>query len=118
MNDRWSDQLSDYLDGTLSREERRGLEEHLESCAECAATLESLRDLVVKARALRDRGATAVGGTEPEPDLWPGIEARIRDLPVSTVRPLPEPGNAAAGGRWALPSFPRLFAAAAALLLV
>lgn len=125
MNDRWSDLLSDYLDGSLRREDRRELEEHLETCAECTETLEALRELIAKARLLRDRppalDSAAGGGSEAGPpsapavDLWPGIEARIRDLPVSTVRPLPERGRS---GSWAMPSFPRLFAVAAALLLV
>jgi anti-sigma factor RsiW len=69
MSDRWTDRLSEYLDGGLEAAERAELEAHLADCGECAATLEQLRRVVARAQALEDR--------PPENDLWSGIAERI-----------------------------------------
>jgi anti-sigma factor RsiW len=73
MSDRWSDRLSDYLDGDLSAGERQELEAHLAECEECAATLEQLRRVVARTKALDDR--------PPATDLWSGIAERISAAP-------------------------------------
>ena len=67
--DKWTDRLSEYLDGELNETERRALETHLESCRECAATLEDLQGVVARAGSLDDR--------PPVRDLWSGIADRI-----------------------------------------
>src|SRR5437899_2138772 len=67
--DNWTDRLSEYLDGTLAVGERAALEAHLAGCAACAATLEELRRVVARARALDDR--------PPGADLWPKIAVGI-----------------------------------------
>ena len=73
--DNWTDRLSEYLDGTLAVGERAALEAHLAGCAACAATLEELRRVVARARALDDR--------PPAADLWPKIAAGIgRAIPA------------------------------------
>ena len=46
MGDRWSEKLSEYLDGELLDPERVALESHLAVCNDCARTLEELRDVV------------------------------------------------------------------------
>ena len=69
MNDKWTDRLSDYVDGELTSEDRTALETHLATCADCRATLEELRKVVARGRALDDRA--------PKADLWPGIHARL-----------------------------------------
>ena len=69
MSDAWTDRLSEYLDEELAPEERDALAAHLEACAECSATLEDLRRVVTRARALESAG--------PATDLWPGIAQRI-----------------------------------------
>jgi len=69
MHDPWIDRLSEYLDDELSPAERAALEEHLGSCAECAAALADLERVVARVASLEDR--------PPERDLWPGIAARI-----------------------------------------
>jgi anti-sigma factor RsiW len=78
MTDRWTDRLSDYLDDALAPSDRRDLEAHLRECAACADALADLRAIVAGARAIpardAERGADA--------DLWPGIEARLRDSPM------------------------------------
>jgi anti-sigma factor RsiW len=79
MTDKWNDRLSEYLDEELTPDERAQLEAHLASCAECAVTLEELRDVVAHARALPAR--------PPADDLWPGIEPRVLSDPRSTVVP-------------------------------
>ncbi len=73
MSDRWTDRLSEYLDGELSTDEARELEAHLAGCAECRDTVADLRRIIGGAAALRDR--------EPEAELWAGIERRIRKEP-------------------------------------
>jgi hypothetical protein len=73
MSDRWTDRLSEYLDGELPADEARELEAHLEGCDECREVVDDLRRIVGGAAALRDR--------EPETDLWAGIERRIRQEP-------------------------------------
>lgn len=69
MSDRWTDRLSEYLDGELGECERAELAAHLNDCVECAATLSGLRRVVTRAEALVDRSPTT--------DLWPGIAGRI-----------------------------------------
>ena len=73
MSDRYTDILSDYLDEELTLSRRAELELHLRDCDECSATLAGLRRVVDRARALPV--------SEPDADLWPGIEARIGGLP-------------------------------------
>ncbi len=84
MTDRWTDRLSDYLDDALSTSDRRELESHIRDCGDCAAALEDLRAIVASARALAARDVER----GMETDLWPEIEARLRDIPVRAV---PEP---------------------------
>src|SRR3989442_7859509 len=73
--DNWTDRLSEYVDGTLAVGERAALEAHLTGCAACAVTLEELRRVVARARALDDR--------PPAADLWPKIAAGIgRAIPA------------------------------------
>jgi hypothetical protein len=69
MSDAWTDRLSEYLDAELAPEERASLAAHLKECAECSATLDDLRRVVTRARALESGG--------PATDLWPGIAQRI-----------------------------------------
>jgi hypothetical protein len=69
MTDRWTEQLSDYLDGELTAAEARALETHLETCENCHLVLGALRRVKNEARALADPPV-------PE-DLWAGIASRI-----------------------------------------
>jgi anti-sigma factor RsiW len=69
MSDRWTERLSDYLDDDMSAAERAELERHLAGCAECAADLEGLRGVTLRARSL-DPPAL-------DRDLWPLIHQRI-----------------------------------------
>ncbi len=86
MSDRWTDLLSDHLDGDLARGEAEALERHLETCDECRRTLEDLR-------ALRDRARALVDPSAPD-DLWAGIAGRIgaagpTSTPAERVAPMP-----------------------------
>jgi hypothetical protein len=113
MMDRFTDRLSEYMDGDLPPDDARRVEAHLHECETCARTLEELRSVVARANTVADR-------TVPE-DLWPGIAARVRS-DASTAAP-EQPVDATATGtviswrrrRIAL-SIPQL--AAAAILLV
>jgi anti-sigma factor RsiW len=78
MKDQWTDRLSEYLDGELAGSERTALEAHLASCSNCRATLEELRRVVGRARALDDRPPTA--------DLWPGIAEHIGVVSLAARR--------------------------------
>jgi hypothetical protein len=69
MSDRWTDRLSEYLDGELGERERAELDAHLIACAECVATLTGLQGVVTRAGSLEAR--------PPTTDLWPGIAGRI-----------------------------------------
>lgn len=67
--DKWTDRLSEYLDGELVLSEREALEAHMLACPECGRTLAELRAVVTRAQQVIDR--------PPGSDLWAGIAARI-----------------------------------------
>jgi uncharacterized protein YejL (UPF0352 family) len=75
--DHLGERLSDYLDGELSGRALREVEDHLGSCAECASLLAELRAVVAGARTLEP--------IPPRSDLWPGIAARLMDLPRRVI---------------------------------
>jgi putative zinc finger protein len=83
MHEEWTDRLSEYLDGELSRGEHAALETHLANCPACAATLEELRQVAERAKALTPR--------PPAIDLWDGIADRIAATatPASRVAAFP-----------------------------
>lgn len=106
MTDKWTDRLSEYLDGELTPAETAALEAHLPDCAECTRTLEQLRAVVFRATQVVDR--------PPENDLWQGIAARIaQPADVSTVEILPQPRH-----RRVSFSIPQLAAASITLILL
>jgi anti-sigma factor RsiW len=69
VHEEWTDQLSDYLDGELSVDERGAVEAHLHGCAACAAVLNDLKRVVAQAQ--------SVDARPPHADLWAGIASRI-----------------------------------------
>jgi hypothetical protein len=74
--DRFTDRLSDYIDGEdLSPAERAAIEAHLATCGECRDTLAGLKAVRAEARSLAD--------TSPDANLWPGIVDRL--TPPSVV---------------------------------
>src|SRR5438445_12170711 len=100
MSDTWTERLSEYIDSTLAEAERGALEAHLAGCAACRTTLDELRRVVARARALDDR--------PPAADLWPTIAEQIGlssgahhvvSLPERRTRrvtfTVPQPGAAA-----------------------
>src|SRR5260370_33896724 len=107
MNDRWTDRLSEYVDGELGVADARALEADRASCGDCRATLEALRRVVARGRALDERAAEA--------DLWPEVATR------SGLSPMAQRGAArvAAPSRRRLSfTVPQLLAASIALVLV
>jgi anti-sigma factor RsiW len=98
MSDRWTERLSEYLDGELSATDQTALAVHLETCDDCSAVLSELRRVVDQARMAEDY--------VPQRDLWPGIARRIGAAPAASAR---------IGRRWSF-SLPQL--AAAAILLM
>jgi hypothetical protein len=102
--DRWTGQLSAWIDNELSAGETEGLEEHLLECAECREIARELREVRDMARALTDR--------PPENDLWPGIRTRIEESRVLDFH-APQPNQP----RRMQFSFIQLVAAGLALML-
>ena len=78
MNDKWTNRLSEYIDGELDSAETTALEAHLETCGTCYATLGELRQVVARAKALQD--------TPPRKDLWLGVKAGIAPARVTARR--------------------------------
>ncbi|HVH10725.1 MAG TPA: zf-HC2 domain-containing protein [Gemmatimonadales bacterium] len=109
MPDRWTDRLSEYLDGELGASDAVALEAHLADCADCRATLAELRRVVLRAGALDDR--------PPKADLWPGVAARIGRAPGGHA-PIRAPGGARLTPRRFSFTVPQLAAAAVALTLL
>jgi hypothetical protein len=113
MTDRWTELLSDYVDGGLDVAARTGLESHLRGCPDCSETLEDLRIVVARARSLPAHSAA------PDVDLWPGIEARIRGAQrPAPVLPVPRPRSRSWSERRVSFSLPQLAAACIALAIV
>lgn len=69
MTDVWTDKLSDYLNGDLSRADVAALEDHLARCEECRATVAELRHVIAWAGSHQ--------GRPPEVDAWPAIAKTI-----------------------------------------
>jgi hypothetical protein len=104
MNDQWTNRLSEYLDGELDNEQRVALEAHLSACGDCRATLEDLRRVVGRAKALEDRA--------PRTDLWRGIAEQIGSRGGKVIPLARRPAR-----RFSF-SVPQLLAASIALVLV
>src|SRR5436189_4128176 len=107
MSDTWTDRLSEYIDGTLAKTERGALEAHLADCEACRTTLDELRRVVARARALDDR--------PPATDLWPGIAIGIGLAPGA--HPVASLGQRRARRRLSF-TVPELAAAAIALAIL
>ena len=108
MNDQWTDRLSEYVDGELANGERTALEAHLTTCAACRGAAQELRQVVARAKALKDRA--------PQADLWSGIHARLTPRAATEGSPLGRPGVSRS---WRVSfSMPQLIAASIALILL
>lgn len=78
--DRFTDKLSDYLDGGLDRSAESDVATHLGSCAECRETLSDLRSL---------KGAAAsLERLEPSKEVWKRVAASIGAPRRTWWRPL------------------------------
>jgi anti-sigma factor RsiW len=60
--------VTDYVEGTLSRRDRRRFEHHLEACRDCAGYLEQIRATI-----------QATGSIQPD-DLSPEAQADLVEL--------------------------------------
>lgn len=77
-----SGRLDEYVDGTLTPDLVRQVEEHLAGCDRCRAELAGLRSILADARALP---RTVL----PSKDLWSGIEARLPAMSSAALPLLP-----------------------------
>lgn len=105
----WTERLSEYVDGTLSAEERSACEAWLASSQEGRALLADLRGVVAKAKTLPDT---------PVPEsVWAGVSAAIRkpDQGVVSIDSAPRRLAPSPSRRWQFT--PLQLAAAAAILL-
>jgi predicted anti-sigma-YlaC factor YlaD len=107
MNDRWTDRLSEYLDGELPETERVALDAHLRSCSQCSDILEDLRRVIGRAQVLAP--------LEPAQDLWPAIARGIGATPPAGSEIIDLTARRTARRRWAF-SLPQLAAAGIALM--
>ena len=103
MTDRYTDRLSDFLDEELPIELRDEVAVHLDGCGECRATLDGLRRVAARARAL---AAEESGG-----DQWAAIAARLK-------RTAPVAGQGIGARRRVALSLPQLALAASLLVLL
>ncbi len=60
--------VTDYLEGALSRRDRRRLERHLQACPNCSAYLEQIRTTIA-----------LTGAIEPD-DLTPEAQEDLKEL--------------------------------------
>jgi anti-sigma factor RsiW len=107
MTDKWTVQLSAYLDGELDSVDRAALEAHLASCDECRVAVEQLRGVVGWAQAYQ--------GSNPQRDVWPQIAGEIRKSPQAAIKLGAE---REARSWWRRLTVPQAVAAAVSLLLV
>ena len=107
VHEEWTDQLSDYLDGELSADERGAVEAHLRSCALCAAVLNDLKRVVARAESAEAR--------PPHADLWAGIADRIEAGRSAAARGRVMPFGPRDARRFAF-TLPQLAAAAVLLM--
>ena len=95
--------LDDYADGLLTPEQAAQIEAHLETCPNCRAELQSLRELLADAKALPK-------SITPPASAWSGIQQRI----AGSARP----GVASLSTRRSRFRIPLLAAAAIALMVL
>jgi hypothetical protein len=112
-------QLNEYAEGLLADVERRRAADHLADCAACREAVTQIRSLREGARRM------APPSFSTGRDLWPAIEARIRENPVRAggggeavergeIRARSETPRTGMRGAWRRPAL----LAAAALVLV
>jgi anti-sigma factor RsiW len=109
VHEEWTDQLSDYLDGELSEDDRERVDAHLRGCAACTAVLNDLKRVVARAASADVR--------PPQADLWAGIAARIDTAAGPSSAPGIVPFQRRADRRFSF-TLPQLAAAAALLIAV
>jgi anti-sigma factor RsiW len=101
--------LNDYVDGTLTADDRTGVERHLDGCAECRKTVDELRRIKETSAALQP--------IAPPERAWGRIRADLaREMPARPTRSAEAPVVPQPAPRSAWPSW--LAAAATVLLAV
>ena len=68
--DPFADRLSEYIDGTLSPDERDSTEAHLDGCRACRALVRELRSV--------RRDAATLDRLEPDERVWSAISNAVR----------------------------------------
>ena len=112
--ERYSEWLSEAVDGTLDVSKRTELDAHLRGCAECRELLNDLMEIRAAAATL-DR-------LTPSPDMWNAIAAKIDLPPDSAALPLlRDESRSPVASLWQLKrvsSWTQLTAAAAVLMML
>lgn len=68
--ERWSEQLSAWVDGMLTESERKSLEAHMQSCEVCRQTAKELQELKRKLKAMPI--------PSPKPEMWNRVMRHVR----------------------------------------
>ena len=103
------DELQDYREGLLSREQHESIRAHLEYCASCREELEALSELM-------DGLGELPVEAQPSRDLWPQIEWRLGNG-SGVAQPESEQARTLPGRQVTLPAW-QLLAAGMALALL
>ena len=116
--ERCQELISDLLDGSLSREDRKPLDLHLDECLECAGVRRDLESIVGFCRAHRGEYEAPAN----ERALWLRIRNTVEAENLGTVASVPRVERDSFGTRWLNRSwqlsFPQLAASVAAIVLV
>ncbi len=115
--DKCQDMISDFLDGSLSQEEKKTLSLHLDECLDCADVRNDLQSIVGFCR--NQRGQYSAPPNETA--LWLRIRNVIEAEGAAAISAGQSPATRKwtnwIGRTWEL-SFPQLAAAAAAIVLI
>jgi hypothetical protein len=106
--ERYSEWLSEAVDGTLDRDKQAELDAHCRGCAECRELLSDLMEIRAAAATL-DR-------LTPSPDMWKAIAEKID--PANAALPLRRVTPAKASPIWQVSSWMQLAAAAALVTML
>lgn len=96
-----------YLENELTAPQKKAVEEHLEKCLSCAATLAGLRKV------------SALLAQVPELEVSPSLQARLYAIPALPEKAVPARRNVPGFFRWLLsPSLQPVLATASIFLVV
>lgn len=116
--ERCQELISDFLDGSIDREDKRFLDSHLEECLECADVRRDLESIIGFCQAHRGEYEAPAN----EHALWLRIRNTIEADHMAAIASVPRAERGSFRNRWLNRSwqlsFPQLAASVAAIVLV